>query len=161
MRSSPISGCPRRKTRAPDIKCWYSQMDGSWGVRNRQEWDRQCSCATTSNSAPLQSRRVQFHSCVLWDADLGTAIWRWEKMGDLFKRITVDRLRPELPDECPSRLASLIQRCWEHHPRERPNLPEICRELRYIKGLLLTGWTRPFLRTYDAAKLPTRSYKTC
>ncbi len=28
-----------------------------------------------------------------------------EKMGDLFKRITVDRLRPELPDECPSRLA--------------------------------------------------------
>jgi serine/threonine protein kinase len=26
-----------------------------------------------------------------------------EKMGDLFKRITVDRLRPEHPDECPSR----------------------------------------------------------
>jgi serine/threonine protein kinase len=62
-----------------------------------------------------------------------------EKMGDLFKRVTVDRLRPELPDECPSRLASLIQRYWEHDPRERPNLPEICTELRYIKGLLLTG----------------------
>ncbi len=53
-------------------------MDGSWGVRDRQEWDRQCSCATTSNCAPLQSRHVQFRSCVLWDADLGTAIWRWE-----------------------------------------------------------------------------------
>jgi hypothetical protein len=33
-----------------------------------------------------------------------------EKMGDLFKRITANRLRPELPDECPSRLTSLIQK---------------------------------------------------
>ncbi|CAK9873655.1 unnamed protein product [Sphagnum jensenii] len=45
-----------------------------------------------------------------------------EKMGDLFKRITVDRLRPELPDESPSRSASLIQRCWEHDPREKAEL---------------------------------------
>jgi hypothetical protein len=54
-------------------------------------------------------------------------------------RIKVDRLRPELPERCPTRLASLIQRCWEHNPRQRPDFHEICRELRYIKGLLLTG----------------------
>ncbi|KAH9549941.1 hypothetical protein CY35_10G046300 [Sphagnum magellanicum] len=47
--------------------------------------------------------------------------------------------RPELPDGCPRRLASLIKRCWELEPRSRPDFPEICRELRYIKGLLLTG----------------------
>ncbi len=62
-----------------------------------------------------------------------------EKMDGLRERKKVDRLRPELPERCPTRLASLIQSCWEHNPRERPDFPEICRELRYIKGLLLTG----------------------
>jgi hypothetical protein len=36
-----------------------------------------------------------------------------EKNTQLFHRITVDGLRPILPDECPRRLVSLIQRCWE------------------------------------------------
>jgi hypothetical protein len=82
---------------------------------------------------------VYSFALVCYELLTGEQPFEGEKMGELFKRITVDRLRPELPDECPSRLASLIQRCWEHDPRERPNLPEICRELRYVKGLLLTG----------------------
>jgi len=57
----------------------------------------------------------------------------------LFHSITVDGLRPVLPDECPRRLVSLIQRCWEYDSCERPDFTEICNELRYIKGLLLTG----------------------
>ncbi len=59
-------------------------------------------------------------------------------LGGLLKHIR-DGGRPELPDGCPRRLASLIKRCWELEPRSRPDFPEICRELRYIKGLLLTG----------------------
>jgi serine/threonine protein kinase len=82
---------------------------------------------------------VYSFALVCYEMLTGEQPFEGEKMGDLFKRITVDRLRPELPDECPSRLASLIRRCWEHDPRERPNLPEIWRELRYMKGLLLTG----------------------
>jgi serine/threonine protein kinase len=58
---------------------------------------------------------------------------------ELCNWITVRHERPELPERCPRRLASLIQRCWEHDPCHRPNFPEICTELRYIKGLLLTG----------------------
>ncbi|CAM6041027.1 unnamed protein product [Sphagnum compactum] len=58
--------------------------------------------------------------------------------GGLLKHIR-DGRRPELPEGCPRRLASLIKRCWELEPRSRPDFPEICRELRYIKGLLLTG----------------------
>jgi serine/threonine protein kinase len=58
---------------------------------------------------------------------------------ELCNWITVRCERPELPERCPRRLASLIQRCWEHDPCDRPNFPEICTELRYIKGLLLTG----------------------
>jgi len=58
--------------------------------------------------------------------------------GGLLKHIR-DGGRPELPDGCPRRLTSLIKRCWELEPRSRPDFPEICRELRYIRGLLLTG----------------------
>jgi len=60
------------------------------------------------------------------------------KLSDLLKHIR-DGRRPDLRDGCPRRLASLIERCWELEPRSRPDFPEICRELIYIKGLLLTG----------------------
>ncbi|KAH8941367.1 hypothetical protein BDL97_14G034400 [Sphagnum fallax] len=62
-------------------------------------------------------------------------------LGSLLKHIR-DGRRPELPDGCPRRLASLIKRCWDLEPRSRPDFPEICRELRYIRGLLLTGEER-------------------
>jgi serine/threonine protein kinase len=60
-------------------------------------------------------------------------------------QITKYRLRPQLPESCPGRLAILIQSCWKSEPRERPNFREICREMRYIKGLLLRGNYTPFL----------------
>ncbi|KAH9533012.1 hypothetical protein CY35_18G028700 [Sphagnum magellanicum] len=46
--------------------------------------------------------------------------------------------RPTLPPDCPARLSWLITRCWHGDPLSRPSFPDICRELRYIKGLLLT-----------------------
>jgi serine/threonine protein kinase len=57
----------------------------------------------------------------------------------LWTQITKHGLRPQLPESCPRRLAFLIQSCWKTEPGERPNFREICRELRYIKGLLLRG----------------------
>jgi serine/threonine protein kinase len=60
------------------------------------------------------------------------------RLGGLLKHIR-DGGRPELPDGCPRRLASLIERCWDFEPLSRPDFPEICRELTYIKGLLLIG----------------------
>jgi serine/threonine protein kinase len=47
--------------------------------------------------------------------------------------------RPNLPPDCPARLSGLIKRCWHGDPLLRPSFPDICTELRYIKGLLLTG----------------------
>jgi len=48
-------------------------------------------------------------------------------------------MRPELPPNCPDRLSILIKCCWDGNPLDRPNFQDICTELRYIKGLLLTG----------------------
>jgi hypothetical protein len=49
--------------------------------------------------------------------------------------------RPQLPKDsnCPCRLCTLIQRCWDGNPKKRPTFQDICTELRYIKGLLLAG----------------------
>jgi serine/threonine protein kinase len=48
--------------------------------------------------------------------------------------------RPDLQQgEGPLRLESLIERCWAHNHRSRPDFDIICPELRYIKGLLLRG----------------------
>ncbi|KAH8950291.1 hypothetical protein BDL97_10G077100 [Sphagnum fallax] len=46
--------------------------------------------------------------------------------------------RPKLPRHCPARLSGLIKRCWDADPFLRPSFPDICTELRFIKGLLLT-----------------------
>jgi serine/threonine protein kinase len=56
-----------------------------------------------------------------------------------FKASVREGKRPNLPLGCPARLSGLIKRCWHMDPRLRPSFPDICTELRYIKGLLLTG----------------------
>jgi serine/threonine protein kinase len=57
---------------------------------------------------------------------------------DLRKRV-LESLRPELPEECPSILATMIKRCWEPDPSARPSFSEICEVLRYQKALLILG----------------------
>jgi serine/threonine protein kinase len=56
-----------------------------------------------------------------------------------FKALVRQGKRPNLPQDCPARLSGLIKRCWHADPLLRPSFPDICTELRYIKGLLLTG----------------------
>jgi serine/threonine protein kinase len=56
-----------------------------------------------------------------------------------FKDSVREGKRPNLPPDCPARLSGLIKRCWHADPLLRPSFPDICTELRYIKGLLLTG----------------------
>ncbi|KAG0568347.1 hypothetical protein KC19_6G013000 [Ceratodon purpureus] len=55
------------------------------------------------------------------------------------KKQVKDGMRPNLPPDCLPRLATLIKDCWAGNYHDRPLFPEICRELRYIKGLLLKG----------------------
>jgi serine/threonine protein kinase len=63
----------------------------------------------------------------------------WNPSVRAFKDRVKKGKRPELPPNCPDRLSILIQRCWDGSPLNRPNFQDICTELRYIKGLLLTG----------------------
>jgi serine/threonine protein kinase len=56
--------------------------------------------------------------------------------------------RPELPPGCPHHLSVLIQQCWDGNPVKRPDFHNICTELRYIKGLLLTDKISPVHAVY-------------
>jgi serine/threonine protein kinase len=56
-----------------------------------------------------------------------------------FKASVRQGKRPNLPPDCPAPLSGLIKQCWHADGHLRPSFPDICTELRYIKGLLLTG----------------------
>ncbi len=56
-----------------------------------------------------------------------------------FKGRVRDGKRPQLPPNCPNYLSGLIQQCWDGNHVKRPDFQTICRELRYIKGCLLTS----------------------
>ncbi|KAH9550471.1 hypothetical protein CY35_10G074000 [Sphagnum magellanicum] len=55
-----------------------------------------------------------------------------------FKASVRQGKRPNLPSDCPASLVWAFKRCWHVDPLLRPSFPDICTELRYIKGLLLT-----------------------
>lgn len=61
-------------------------------------------------------------------------------LNDIKKKIMKGE-RPKLPNDCPCELQSLIKRCWNQDPQERPSVGEICSELKYLKYLLMKGMT--------------------
>jgi serine/threonine protein kinase len=48
-------------------------------------------------------------------------------------------IRPELPENCPSKLKTLITECWHGDPEQRPAFPVIYTNLRCIQGERLIG----------------------
>ena len=38
--------------------------------------------------------------------------------------------RPEIPENCDSKFAELIRRCWDNDPQARPNMDEVVTKLR-------------------------------
>ncbi len=48
-------------------------------------------------------------------------------------------IRPELPENCPSKLKTLITECWHGDPEQRPTFPVIYTKLRCIQGERLIG----------------------
>lgn len=48
-------------------------------------------------------------------------------------KVAQEGLRPRIPKFCPDGYASLIQVCWEHDPKKRPNFSEVLERLLEIK----------------------------
>ncbi len=62
------------------------------------------------------------------------------KLMDLRKRIK-DGLRPDMPEQCPEQLSTLVQACYHPDPKARPSFPDICVKLRHIMCSLMVNST--------------------
>lgn len=58
---------------------------------------------------------------------------------ELKHKIKEDNLRPAVPAGYPKALTSLIQKCWNSDPTQRPRIEGICKELKSQMCLLVTG----------------------
>ncbi|KAG0569469.1 hypothetical protein KC19_6G092800 [Ceratodon purpureus] len=66
-------------------------------------------------------------------------------VNDIKRRVMKNGERPKLPDECPVKLKTLIEKCWSQKPTERPTFAEICGELKHLKYLLISAKSRMHL----------------
>ena len=100
----------------------------------------------SAKAFPMKADVYNF-GCVCYEILSGKEPFEGERLSELYQKLTApDTLRPQLPSSCPGRLASLIRGCWVDDPRERPAFTDVCKELRYLKGLLMTSTTsRPRL----------------
>jgi hypothetical protein len=62
------------------------------------------------------------------------------KVMDLQKKIK-DGLRPNMPEQCPKQLSSLVKACYHPDPKARPPFHDICVELRHIMCSLMVDST--------------------
>jgi hypothetical protein len=62
------------------------------------------------------------------------------KAMDLRKKIK-DGLRPDMPEQCPEQLSTLVQFCYHPDPKARPSFADICVELRHIMCSLMVNST--------------------
>jgi hypothetical protein len=62
------------------------------------------------------------------------------KAMDLRKKIK-DGLRPDMPEQCPEQLSTLVQACYHPEPEAQPSFPDICVELRHIMCSLMVNST--------------------
>nr|CAD1833001.1 unnamed protein product [Ananas comosus var. bracteatus] len=63
---------------------------------------------------------------------------------DVSSAVVRQNLRPEIPRCCPNSLASIMRKCWDSNPDERPEMHEVVRLLEEINtskggGMILGG----------------------
>jgi serine/threonine protein kinase len=96
-----------------------------------------------SDNPRFNPRKADVYSFAIMCAVILNGKGPYDDSGESAKQIKIKvkegTLRPSLPAHCPARLGILIQKCWAGTPSKRPLFDVICRELRYIKGLLLRG----------------------
>lgn len=65
---------------------------------------------------------------------------------ELKRKVKDENLRPTLPPSCPLGVAILLQKCWDANPKTRPSFKDICKDLRHMLGLLLSGHSSIILK---------------
>lgn len=68
----------------------------------------------------------------------------------VIKSWVLQGIRPEIPDDCPAALVTVINNCWKENPAERPIMKDVVADLKKYKGALvpsnLQQYAGPVLR---------------
>ncbi|KAG0565116.1 hypothetical protein KC19_8G165900 [Ceratodon purpureus] len=77
-----------------------------------------------------------------------------EKNPNNVKRMVLEGVRPDLPAHCPIEPKALITDCWNQDPLKRPSFAVICQKLKYLKYLLMTGFSS-YQDSYPSTEEPS------
>lgn len=91
-------------------------------------------------SSKIYPEKLDVYSFALmsWELITGQTPFPDMECGKMGSAVGKNRERPALPADCPQDLAALIEKCWAHKPRDRPDPSQICDELLKVRARLLT-----------------------
>ncbi|KAH9558619.1 hypothetical protein CY35_06G017200 [Sphagnum magellanicum] len=131
-------------SRIKELSCTYSNLTMDLGTTRwmAPELFRDSEDHNVGPSSPSKSLKYHFKvdvysfGMVCYEILTGCVPFFNFKLMDLRKRIK-DGLRPDMPEQCPEQLSTLVQACYHRDPKARPSFPDICVELRHIMCSLM------------------------
>lgn len=85
-------------------------------------------------SDPKISGDVYSFGFILWELLSETIPYHNVKFHDFKKKMIEEDIRPNIGEDIPEEIASLIQKCWKRNPNERPEFSEIVEILDNFKN---------------------------
>jgi len=105
--------------------------------------DNQMNVEGSTSKAPMYPRKFDIYSfaMVCYEILTGELPFLAYSKGvtKKMKAMILEGERPKLPAHCPLELRDLIEKCWNPKPKNRPTFDDICRELKFVKYLLMAG----------------------
>uniref|UniRef100_A0A7S1HPR7 Protein kinase domain-containing protein n=1 Tax=Phaeocystis cordata TaxID=118079 RepID=A0A7S1HPR7_9EUKA len=98
---------------------------------------------------------------ILWECWTGEVPWKEVQIPfQVVMLVGVEKRRPEIPEDCPKQLASLIQRCWDDDPHRRPSCAEVERRTRLLLHELDAPPAPPAASAANASNAAEESQQT-
>jgi serine/threonine protein kinase len=134
-------------SRIKELSCTYSNLTMDLGTtrwmapelfHDSEDHNAGPSSSSESNLSLKYHFKVDVYSfgMVCYEILTGCVPFLNFKLMGLRKRIK-DGLRPDMPEQCPEQLSTLVQACYHPDPKARPSFPDICVELRHIMCSLM------------------------